>query len=72
MGAPSPKGGLPVAAPVDLSAALNLLEGPVMAGYDPPPRQKEFLASMNVLNRGVPSELRIHLVPDYLGVPRRG
>ena len=53
---------------VDLFAALNILDGQVVTGYYPQHTQKEFLAFMNVLDRRVPSELRIHVVLDNLSV----
>ena len=53
---------------VDLFAALNILDGQVVTGYDPQHTQKEFLAFMNVVDRRVPSELHIHVVLDNLSV----
>ena len=53
---------------VDLFAALNVLDGQVVTGYYPQHTQKEFLAFMNVLDRRVPSELRVHVVLENLSV----
>lgn len=53
---------------VDLFAALNVLDGQVVTGYYPQHTQREFLAFMNVLNRRVPTEVRVDVVLDNLSV----
>jgi hypothetical protein len=53
---------------VDLFAALNVLDGQGVTGNYPQHTQKEFLAFMNVLNRRVPTEVRVDVVLDNLSV----
>jgi transposase len=50
-----------------LFAALNVLDGSVIAQCKPRHRHQEFLSFLNHLERNVPAELAIHLIADNYG-----
>ncbi|MPY89606.1 MAG: IS630 family transposase [Luteitalea sp.] len=51
----------------NLFAALNILDGQVLARCAPRKRHTEFLAFLNQLNRSVPKRREIHLILDNYG-----
>ena len=51
----------------NLFAALNILDGTILARCAPRKRHTEFLAFLNQLNRSVPTRREIHLILDNYG-----